>query len=146
MWLVWSADHDFASITLVPTAVVIHDLPSSADQSWYRSKPYVYIKITRTESSSAIRNSIEIEWALIKNFDTRKNVPPIIIIYTDGGPEHRQNFLSVKIAITSLKKSLNSDMIISLRTAPSYSFKSSVRKLLDEEPEKKNPQKKPLNC
>ena len=64
--IVQSADHHFASITLVSTVVMIHDLPSSVDWSWYRGKPYVYIKITATEPSPAMQNSVEIERALIK--------------------------------------------------------------------------------
>ena len=127
--IVQSANHDFASITLVPTVVMIHVLPSSIDQSWYCGKPYVYIKITATKPSSAIRNSVEIERALIKKFGTKENIPAIIIIYTDGGPEHCTYFLSVKIAIISLQKSLNSDMIIALRTAPGYSFKNPEEKV-----------------
>ena len=106
-----SANHDFASIPLVPTVVMIHNLPSSVDQFWYHSKPYVYIKITATEPSSAIRNSVEIERVLIKKFGTKENIP-IVIIYRDEGPEHHTNFLSVKIIIILFQKSLNSDMII----------------------------------
>ena len=33
---VQSTDHDFAAITLVPTVVMIHDLPPAIDQSWHR--------------------------------------------------------------------------------------------------------------
>ena len=55
---------------------------------------------------------------------SRDLVPPIIIIYTDGGPEHRTNFLSVKIAIISLQKSLNCDMVLALRTAPGSSYRN----------------------
>ena len=106
-----SANHDFASIPLVPSVVMIHNLSSSVDQFWYRSKPYVYIKITATEPSSAIRNLIEIERALIKKFGTKENIP-IVIIYRDRGTEHYTNFLSVKIIIILFQKSLNSDMII----------------------------------
>ena len=115
-----SVDHDFAAITLVPTVVMVHDLPPTIDQSWYRGQPYIYVKITATEPSSALRNSIEIENALIKKYATKKNIPPVVIIYTDRGPEHPTNFLSVKIAVIALQKLLNSDMIIALRTAPGH--------------------------
>ena len=58
---------------LVPTVVMVHDLPSADDQSWYRGKLYVYIKITLTEPSSAIQNSVEIERAVIKVRHQRKH-------------------------------------------------------------------------
>ena len=100
--IIQSADHDFTYIMLVPIVVIINDLPSSFGQSWYHGKPYVYIKITETEPSSAVRNSVEIKRALMKKFCTKENIPPIIIIYTDGAPEHHTHFLSVKIAIILL--------------------------------------------
>ena len=118
--VVQSADYDFAAITLVPTVVMIHDVPPTIDQSWYRGQPYIYVKITATEPSSALRNSVEIENALIKKHGTKNNIPPVVIIYTDEGPEHRTNFLSINIAVIALQKSLNSDTIIALRTAPGH--------------------------
>ena len=63
----------------VPTVVMVQDLPSSVDQSWYHGKPYVYIEITATEPSSAIQNLVEIERALVKTFGTIENIPQIII-------------------------------------------------------------------
>ena len=105
--VVQSADHDFAAITLVPTVVIIHDLPPTTDQSWYHGQLYIYVKITATEPLSPLQNSIEIENALINKYGTKENIPPIVIIYTDGEPEHRTNFLSVKIVVIALQKSLN---------------------------------------
>ena len=52
----------------------------------------------------AIEPSSEIENALIKKYGTKENIPPIVIIYTDGEPEHRTNFLSVKVAVIALQK------------------------------------------
>ena len=122
--VVQSVDQDFAAITLVPTVVMIHDFPPTIDQSWYRGHLYIYVKITATEPSSALRNSVEIENALIKKYGTKENIPPIAMIYSNGGPEHQTNFLSVKIPVIALQKLLTSDMIIALRTAPEHSFKN----------------------
>ena len=101
-----------------------HDIPDEVNQSWYRGVPYVFLKLTATEPSSAIRNSAEIKDILIHRYRTKENIPPIILIYTDGGPEHRTNFLSVKIAAIALQKSLNADMVLALRTAPGHSFRN----------------------
>ena len=51
--IVESADHYFASITLVLTVVILHELTNSIVKSWYRGKPYVYVKITATECAKA---------------------------------------------------------------------------------------------
>ena len=62
-------------------------------------------------------------------YQGKQNIPPIIILYTDGGPEHRSNFLSVKIALIALQKSLNADMLVAVRTAPRHSFRNPVEKV-----------------
>ena len=50
-------------------------------------------------------------------------------MYTDGGPEHRTNFLSVKISIIALQKFLDLNQIIVARTAPGHSFKNPAEKI-----------------
>ena len=44
----------------------------------------------------------------------------IIILYIDGSPEHRSNFLSMKITLIALQKSLNADLLVAVRTAPGH--------------------------
>ena len=46
--VVQAADHDFSSITLTPTGLLMKEIPENVDDSWYRSKPYVLIEITAT--------------------------------------------------------------------------------------------------
>ena len=43
--------------------------------------------------------------------------------------EHRSNFLSVKIAMTALQRSLNCDMLLAARTAPGHSYRNPVKKV-----------------
>ena len=75
-----------------------------------------------TDPFSALHNAAEVEDILSYRYQGKQNIPPIIILYTDGGQEHRSNFLSVKIALTVLQKSLNADMLVAVRTAPGHSF------------------------
>ena len=123
------ADHDISSLTLTPTVLLSHDIPGDVDKSWYRGIPYVYLKITATDPSSALRNAAEIENVLTQRFNGKENIPPIIIIYTDGGSEHRSNFLSVKIALITLQKSLNVDMLLAICPAPGHSYRNPVDKV-----------------
>ena len=120
-----AADHDFASITLTPTVILLYDVPEKIDGSWYRGqRPAVRLKITATEPSTAIRNAAEIKEVLLSKYVCKEEVPPILIMYTDGGPEHRTTFLTVKPAAIYLYKSLNLDMILHLRTAPGHSYRN----------------------
>lgn len=65
--IVQATDHDFSTITLTPTVVLMNEIPQKVDDSWYRSKPYLFIKITATELSSAIKNAAELKETLLKN-------------------------------------------------------------------------------
>ena len=106
------------------TIVIIHKVPRTIGNSWYRGQPYIYVKITPTELSSALRNVVEIEQVLTQQYRGKENIPPILRIYTDGGPEHRTNFMSVKLAIIALHQSINADLTIVLRTVPGHSFRN----------------------
>lgn len=85
-------DHDFSVISLIPTVILLNEIPDKVGGSWYRGSPCVCLKITATEPSSALRNASEIANLLIKKFGSKQNIPPVLIIYTDGGPEHRTTF------------------------------------------------------
>lgn len=57
-------------------------------------------------------------------------IPPVLFMYTNGGPDHRVNYLSVKVALISLFRELNLDMLIALRTAPSNSWANPVERVM----------------
>ena len=48
----------------------------------------------------------------------------------DGGPDHRVNYISVKVALVALFRDLNLDMLIALRTAPSNSWANPVERIM----------------
>ena len=77
-------DHDFSTISLIPTVILINDIPKSIEKSWYRGKVCVGIKMTATNPSLALRNATEIAKVLINKYGNRESVPPILILYTDG--------------------------------------------------------------
>ena len=122
-------DHDMCLITLIPTVGLSHDIPDEVDKSWYHGIPYVYLKITVTDPSSALRNAVEVKDILTHRYQGKQNIPLIIILYTDSGPQHRSNLLSMKIALIALQKSLNTDMLVAVRTAPVHSFRNPVEKV-----------------
>ena len=56
----------------------------------------VFLKISATDPSSALRNAKEIVNILIEQYGSKENVPPVLILYTDREPEHCTTFLSIK--------------------------------------------------
>ena len=123
------ADHDFSNMSLIPTVILVNEIGESVDNSWYRGQPNVLVKITATSPSSALHNAREIANVLITKYGSKEQVPPVLIMYTDGGPEHRSNFLSVKIALIALQRFLDLDQILAARTAPGHSFINPAEKI-----------------
>ena len=106
--------------------IFVNDIPETVDESWYRGKACAGIKISATDPSTALRNGTEVASALIEKFDTKEAVPPVLILYTDGGPEHRTTYVSVKIC---LQKYLDLDQVLAVRTAPGHSYRNSAEKI-----------------
>ena len=106
--------------------ILVNDIPERVDKSWYRGKVCVGIKISATDPSTALQNGTEVASALIEKFDTKEAVPPVLIFYTDGGPEHRTTYLSVKIC---LQKYLDLDRVLAVHTAPGHSYRNPAEKI-----------------
>ena len=87
--LLWAADHDFSTISVTPTVVLLHHIPADVEDSWYCGIPNIYLKLHATDPSTAVRNAKEIADIIIDHYGGKKELVPLILgIYTDGGPEH----------------------------------------------------------
>ena len=92
--------------------MLITQIPDKVDDSWYKGVPCIMLKLTAISPSTSIRNAAEIANSLVFHYGGKDRIPPVLVMYTDGGPEHRSTFLSVKIALIALQRWLNLDMII----------------------------------
>ena len=122
-------DHNFSTISLIPTVTLINNIPESIEKSWYHGKACVGIKMTATNPLSALRNATEIVKVLINKYGSKEAVPPILILYMDGGPKHHTTFLSVKITLICLQKFLNLDQVLAVHTAPGHSYRNPAEKI-----------------
>ena len=57
-------------------------------------------------------------------------MPEILLIYTDGGPDHRNTFGSVQIALICLSLLGNFDFLASVRTAPYHSWMNPAKRVM----------------
>ena len=128
--LLQAADHDFLTISVMPTVMLLHHIPADVEDSWYCGIPDIYLKLHAMEPSTAVRNAKEIANVIIDHYGGKKElVTPISGICTDGGPEHWSSFLSVQIACIALQRFLYLDMLVAARTAPGHSFKNPPQKV-----------------
>ncbi|PKY45874.1 hypothetical protein RhiirA4_518110 [Rhizophagus irregularis] len=126
-----AADHDFTKLSLTPSVIFFVSIPKDISDGFYSGEVFVSFKDTVFESSSAIRHTTEF-YNVINTKYTHHTSPPILCLYTDGGPDHRCTYGSVQIALISLFLSEDYDMLISVRTAPHHTIK---RNTMDEESE-----------
>ncbi|GES83675.1 hypothetical protein GLOIN_2v1882875 [Rhizophagus clarus] len=58
------------------------------------------------------------------------SIPPILCLYTDGGPDHGVTYKSVQISLFCLFLKGNFDMLIALRTAPHQSWNNPAERIM----------------
>ena len=78
------------------------------------------------EPSSPLRHSAELANILIVTAPEK----PILFVYSDGGPDHRVTYISVKLALIALFRKLNLDYLCAVRIAPYHSDSNPVERIL----------------
>lgn len=113
-------DHDFHVAGITPSVVFLSSIPSSIDDTFFTGDVCVITKDKAFQPSSPIRHARELECVVKDKFgDT---YPPILFMYSDGGPNHRLTFGSVQVSIVCLFLRLNLDMIVAVRCASHQSW------------------------
>lgn len=102
-------DHDFTRISIIPSVCFAINIPDSIDSSWYTGRVFVGLKEAVFEPSSPSRHIAELyDIVLRKNLETN----PIMLIYMDGGPDHRLTYLKVQLSLISLFLKLDLDFFV----------------------------------
>ena len=92
------ADHDFTKCSIVPSVTVVCDIPNTIDESFYRGQVYVGVKDAIFEPSSGLRHSTELSKVISQSVPDK----PVLLIYTDGGPDHNLTFAANQLALIAL--------------------------------------------
>lgn len=113
-------DHDFHVAGITPSVVFLSSIPSSIDDTFFNGDVCVITKDKAFQPSSPMRHARELECVIRDKFgDT---YPPILFMYSDGGPDHRLTFGSVQVSLVCLFLRLNLAMIVAVRCAPHQSW------------------------
>ena len=106
-----ASDHDTSAKTkLTPSVVLVIDIPDNIDESFYCGQVTVTVKDSLFQQSSHMRHSSEIRKALSDEQRER----PIRMLFTDGGPDHRVNYPSVKLALIAMFRQDDLDYLIGI--------------------------------
>ena len=55
---------------------------------------------------------------------------PVVFLYTDGGPDHRLTYASVKLTLIAVFRKLDLDYLCACRTAPHHSFHNPAERVM----------------
>ena len=105
------ADHDFMRFSIIPSVVFEVNIPESIAGSWYDGNVHVLYKDAAFEPSSPSRHAAE----LVSILRSKSLTHPVVFLYSDGGPDHRVTYTSVKLALIALFLELNLDHLCTAR-------------------------------
>ena len=120
-------DHDFTKFGMIPSVSLIVAIPEDIHGSWYDGQVVVTFKDSVFEASSPVRHATELCGLLTSTFD---DIPPVLFLYTDGGPDHRLVYVSVQLSLIALFLKLDLDFMCAGHTAPCHSWKNPVERII----------------
>ena len=119
-------DHDMQSKgSLTPSVCPEVDIPD-VDSSFYRGEVHVSYKDSIFQASSPWRHSAE----MAKMLQDKGEVPVCLMLYSEGGPDHRITYHAVKLSLIVLFKKLDLDFLVAGRTAPGHSWLNPAERIM----------------
>ena len=96
---------------------------------FFSGQPYVCNKDKITQPSSPYRHSAEVQLVKDISFD-EWYCKPVVIILSDGGPDHRLCYGSVKVSMIALFLKLNLDMLVCMQMYPYQSWTNPAERVM----------------
>lgn len=127
-----ATDHDFHVAGIVPSVALVTNIPLHCNDSFFQGKIYVTTKDKVFEPSSPYRHATELITVLRDHYSDNDIdlQTPILCLMTDGGPDHRVTFESVKLSLVQLFMQLDLDMLVAIRTAPNHSWMNPAERCM----------------
>lgn len=148
------ADHDYSKLSIIPDAVLVHQIPDSDDTQginednsgagdtnliecgkdhtgdWYTGKVYYSFKNMVLQGSTALRGVVELGRVLETSYASMNSqIPERIYLITDGGGDRNIVHLSVRKALIGFFRQYDLDELIAIRTAAGLSFYNPVERM-----------------
>ena len=91
-------DHDFTKFSIIPSVVLVVDIPDNIQELWYRGQVHVGYKDAAFKASSPMWHATELS-SILSSVQRS-----ILFVYSDGGPDHRLTYASVQVSLITLSK------------------------------------------
>jgi hypothetical protein len=119
-----ACDHDMTRASLTPSVILSCDVPESAAKSFVRGTITTVVNDAVFESSNPFRHGAILVKVAAK--EDRK----VIMKFTDGGTDQRNNLEAVKCANVCIFKELDLDLLIHARCAPGHSWTNPAERVM----------------
>ena len=122
-------DHNFTRFSIVPSVTFVIDVPEEIECSWNSGNVLVGLKEAGFEPLPPESHSTELcDILTTRNLDAN----PMLLLYCDGGPDHRLTYLSVQLSTSmiSLFLKLDLDFLCACCTAPFNSWRNLVERMM----------------
>ena len=119
-------DHDFSRCSITPSVSLQVNIPENVEESWYKGRVHVINKDTVFQPSSPARHAVELEGLI------GPHPNPILMLYSEGGPDHRCTYLSVQLTMIYLWSKLDVDLLILARTPPGNSWRNPAERVMSQ--------------
>ena len=131
-------DHDFHVCGLVPSVTFHIEIPEDAGDSFYTGAVHMTLKDKIFEPSSPARHAAEFVKLVRHGNDSSGPLTsdglnlrsPILLVYTDGGPDHRTTYRSVQMMWIAVFLALDLDLLVAARTAPCQSYANPAERTM----------------
>ncbi|POG67325.1 hypothetical protein GLOIN_2v1779563 [Rhizophagus irregularis DAOM 181602=DAOM 197198] len=124
-----SCDHDFTKLSITSLVSLLCNIPKDISESFYQGQVYVSYKDSVFQPSSALMHSAEWLKCLREKYTI---LLEMLIIYTDGGADHRTTFGSVQLAMICLFLEGDFDFLAAVRTASYHSWSNPAESTHEE--------------
>ena len=120
-------DHDMQSkASLVPSVTLECNIPVAVDESFVRGQVHTVINDAVFQTTSGFRHAA----VTIRRIKEKQQPPLVIMKFTDGGTDQRNNLELVKCASICVFKELGLDMYILARCDPGHSWINPAERIM----------------
>lgn len=122
-------DHDMQSKgSVTPSVCLDVGIPKEKNELFYRGTVNVGFKdsVFQPKAHHAWRHSTEIA----KMLENKEDVPNCLILFSDGGPDHRITYHAVKLSLIILFRRLDLDFLAAGRTAPGHTWLNPAERIM----------------
>src|SRR6266540_2928377 len=110
-------DHDYTKTGIIPSIVMICNIPESINGDFYAGKVCIRLKDLIFQPSSPLCHVTELYHIFLKEELINK---PILCFYIDGGPDYHYTYARIQLFYICLFLVLDLDYLIAVRTLPQH--------------------------